>query len=55
MQAYLNFIQQIRNALGDIRCELQLIEAGIVVPKNKAEAVAYLLAREKMAATILGL
>ena len=53
MDSHVNFIQQVKNALGNIRYELWAIKAGHVVPEDKAKATSWLRGREKEASAII--
>ena len=53
MDAHVNFIQQIKKALGNIRYELWAIKAGHVVPEDKAKAMSWPRGREKEASAII--
>lgn len=53
MESHLNFIQQVKNALGNIRYELWAINAGHVVPDDRASALSWLRGREKEASAII--
>ena len=53
MESLLNSIQQVKNALGNIRYELWAIKTGHVVPEDKAKAMSWLRGREKEASAII--